>query len=535
MISMMEKEKLFSEGKITPTIFKLAIPLVVSQIINVLYNVVDRIFISYMPDVGQQAFGGLNVCFPIIMIVSAFAALFGMGGAPIASIKLGEGDHKSASKTLHTAFVCLIVSGIVLTVVVAVFQRPLLTLFGAKSDVIDYASDYLIIYAFGTISVMLSLGLNSFASAQGFTVTAMLTVLIGAVLNLILDPILILVCDMGVKGAAIATVISQTVSAIWIVCFLAGKKPILRIRLKECKISPKIALNILALGAAPFVMQATESLVQITFNLQIARYAGDEYLLYLNMISTFLTVMQIIVLPLNGIAQGAAPLISFNYGSGDTQRVRKAFRILCLMTFGYSFALYLVILAFPNLFISIFNHNDAKMLAVGANMMRIFFLGLSFMGIQTACQNTFMALKQPVISLLLAMLRKIVLLIPLTLILPLSFGINGVFYAEPVSDCIAIATTAIVFALTFRKILSKRVSRLDRERTAACVREENSAAFEQINRDTNDNSDGASSAETTQNLSAPQSSTQDFATKQIIRSEEVLSSDDPDAEEKNQK
>lgn len=471
----MDKDTLFRHGKIAPTIFKLAIPLVISQLINVLYNVVDRIYISNIPEIGNDAFGGLNICFPILMIVSAFSSLLGMGGAPLLSIKLGQNKKDEASDILHTSFVMLILIGAVLTAILLIFRTPLLYLFGAKDEIIGYSLDYLTYYAIGTIAVMLSLGLNAFASAQGHTVVAMITVSVGALINIILDPILIYACGMNVKGAAIATVVSQIVSAIWITAFLFGKKPAIRLQLRKMRIRPRLLLSILALGVSPFIMQSTESLVQITFNLQIRKYATPEqYLTYLNMMSIFLTVMQMIMLPLSGIAQGATPMISYNYGSGDLVRVKKSYLVMLAMTSGYSMFMYLTILIFPSLYLKAFSP-DETVLAIGPNMMRLFFLGLSFMGVQTACQNSFMALKQPLISLLLAMLRKIVLLIPLTLLLPLAWDVKGIFYAEPISDAIAIAVTATTFAIAFPRILRKRAMQPDLSNASAVPSESETA------------------------------------------------------------
>lgn len=452
---MNNKEQLLREGKIKSVIFRLAIPLVISQLINVMYNIVDRIYIGNIPIIGEDALAGLGITFPVLMIVSAFAALFGMGGAPLASIKLGQGKKNEAKNIMVHSLIMLLLIGVILTLILIIFNEGILILFGAKKEIIGYAHSYMLIYALGTTSVMLTLGLNSYISAQGFSKTAMMTVLIGAIINIILDPIFIYLLDMGVSGAALATIISQTISAIYVLKFLTSNKPIFKLSFTKFNLNYKTILSIAALGISPFIMQSTESLVQITFNIQVKNYGGNDYVIYINIITIMLLVMQIIMLPLMGLAQGATPVISYNYGAGKIERVKEAFKILLITSLIYSFAFYLIIFIAPNLFIRIFNSNP-NVLQIAPNIFRIFFIGISIMGIQIACQNTFMALKQPVISLFLALLRKIVLLIPLTLILPKYFGINGVFYAEAIADIVAVIITAIVFALSFNKILLRK-------------------------------------------------------------------------------
>lgn len=450
---------MFSEGKIGRTIFRLSFPLVISQIVNVLYNIIDRIYIGNMPTIGEDALAGIGITFPIIMIVSAFAFLFGMGGSPLAAIKLGEGKKEEANKIMMNSFMMLLLIGFILTLILLIFDEQLLYLFGAKSEVIYYSKRYLNIFTIGTISVMLTLGLIAYVTAQGHTMIAMTTVLIGAILNIILDPIFIYVFNLDVAGAAIATVISQTVSALFIILFLASKKPVLRITLKYIKFDFKIILGIAALGISPFIMNATESLVHITFNIQIKAYSGDDYVTYMNLMTIMLSIMQIIILPIVGISQGASPLISYNYGAGKFERVKKAFLVLVTTNICYSVVFYSTIFLFPTYFIRAFN-NDPHLLEIAPRILRIFFLGLSLMGLQIACQNTFMALRQPVVSIILALLRKIILLIPLTLILPIYFGINGVFYAEAGADIIAVTTTVIVFLFTFNRILDRKKDEL---------------------------------------------------------------------------
>lgn len=461
----MTKKEMFAKGNITKTIFKLSIPLVVSQIINVLYNIVDRIYIGNMPIVGKDALAGLGIAFPVIMIVSAFAALFGMGGAPIASIKLGEGNDKEAKKTMLNSFVMLMIFGVILTIVLLIFDDQILYLFGATDDIINYSKGYLNIYALGTTSVMLTLGLNAYITAQGNTTIAMITVLIGAVTNIILDPILIYGFNLGVEGAALATIISQTFSAIFSIWFLTSNKSLLKLNFKNFKLDYKIILAIIALGISPFVMQSTESFVQITFNVQIKAYGGDNYINYINLITIFLSFMQVIMLPLAGFTQGSTPMVSYNYGAGNMDRVRKTFKVVFITTIIYTLSFYIIIFAIPTTLTRIFN-SDPTLLKLSPRLFRIFFIGIAIIGIQITCQNTFMALKQSLTSLLLAMLRKIILLIPLTLILPKYLGINGVFYAEPIADVIAVIVTGLVFILSFNKILDKKAARIEFEKLA---------------------------------------------------------------------
>ena len=457
----MTREDLFLNGKISKTVLKLSIPLVLSQLINVLYNIVDRIYIGNMKDVGETALAGVGITFPIILIVSAFAALVGFGGGPIFSIKLGEGKQDEAKNTMMNSFVMLIVVGIILTFALLIFAEPLLYLFGATDEIITYAKDYLTIYALGTVSVMLTLGLSSYITAQGNSIVAMTVVIIGAVANIILDPIFMFGFNMGVKGAALATIVSQTLSAIFAICFLLSKRSIVKLdfNFKKFRLNKKIVLSIVALGVSPFIMQATESAVQIVFNIQITKFGGADYKTYLNLMTIMLSIMQFMVLPIMGFAQGASPIISYNYGAKRVDRVKSTFKFLLIISFAYSLIFYLFLLITPTTFVSIFN-NDPKLLAIAPKTVRVFFLGMSIMGIQIACQNTFMALGQSLISLILASLRKVILLIPLTLILPGLYGVNGVFYAEPIADIIAVFVTLIMFLLLFNRILKRKADKI---------------------------------------------------------------------------
>jgi len=452
---MNEKEKLLSEGNIVQTILKLSLPLIVSQLINVLYNIVDRIYIGNIAEIGKEALAGVGITFPIIAIISAFAQLFGMGGAPLAAIKLGEKNVRDARNIMTNSFFMLLITGIILTIIVITYSVDLLYLFGAKQEIILYAKDYLVIYALGSVVVLLNLGLTPYLTFQGFTNITMISNLIGALLNIILDALFIFQFGLGVKGAAIATIISQTVSCIFIISFLSGKKSILKLSLSRFKPDFRVILSIIALGVSPFIMSATESLVQITFNLQIKKYGGENYVIYLNIITIALSLMQFITLPINGFASGSSPLISYNYGSGAFERVNATVKILLKVSVTHSLLCYLIILCIPQYLTQIFNSNP-ELLSLSPKLLRIFFIGMSIFGLQIACQSAFVALRQTLISITLASLRKIILLVPLTLILPIYIGIDGVFISESVADTIAVITTICVFLIYFPKIINKR-------------------------------------------------------------------------------
>lgn len=437
-----------SVGKL---IFKLSIPAIAAQIINALYNMVDRAYIGHMPENGDMALTGLGLTFPIIMLISAFSYLIGMGGAPLAAIKMGGGDNKRAEKILGNCFSALIIAAVVLTVVFLIFQRPLLMMFGASENTIGYAMDYLTIYLIGTVFVQISLGMNSFINTQGFAKTGMLTVAIGAVLNIVLDPIFIFGLEMGVKGAALATVISQAVSAVWVLCFLFGKRTILKIRRRNLWIRwREILLPVLALGISPFTMQATESLINIVLNANLQIYGGDSAVGAMTIISS---AMQIFMLPLQGLAQGTQPVISFNYGARQMDRVRRAYKIFLITSLVISTSVWLMIMVIPQAFIVIFN-NKPELMGITVPAIRIFMAAVFMLGAQTCCQQTFVAVGQAKISLMLAMLRKVVLLIPLVYLFTRAFGFGlwGIYAAEPVADFLASCATVTVFAVFYRKL-----------------------------------------------------------------------------------
>ena len=438
-------------GSVGKLLVKLAAPAIVAQLVNVLYNIVDRMFIGRMEN-GAVAMAGVGLSFPIITLISAFAALIGMGGGPLAAIKMGEKDNDGAEKIMGNAVAALVLLAIIITFVFQVYKEPVLWLFGASNNTISYAVDYIGIYLAGTIFVMIALGLNPFITTQGFAKTGMITVAIGAVLNIVLDPILIFGLNMGVKGAALATIISQGVSAIWVLVFLAGKKTILRIKLKNIRINPKIVGGMMALGVSPFIMQSTESLVLISLNTKLRMYGGDIAVTSMTVMSS---IMQMITLPILGITQGAQPITSYNYGAKNFDRVRQSFKLCLISCLTFTLVATSACLIFPAFFVKIFN-SDPQLIEFTTWAMRIYFVGMSIFGIQIACQQTFLALGKAKISLILAMLRKIILLIPLIFILPMFMEnkLFAVLLAEPIADILAVASTAICFYNFYKKNLS---------------------------------------------------------------------------------
>ncbi|MBM7833521.1 MATE family efflux transporter [Clostridium sardiniense] len=456
---MREKVINLGDGNIKSLLFKLALPAIIAQLVNVLYNIVDRIFIGRIPN-GGIAMAGVGVAFPIIMIVAAFSALIGSGGAPIAAIKMGEKKNDEAEKIMSNSFGALVIIGVVMTIGFLIFKEPLLWAFGASEATIGYASEYLGIYLIGTVFVQIALGMNPFVNTQGFAKIGMATVVIGAVINIILDPILIFGFGLGVKGAALATVIGQLVSAIWVLKFLFGKKSTLKIRKEHIIPKLKILLPIMALGVSPFIMQATESLVIIIMNNQLLRFGGD---LAVGAMTIMSSIMQIIILPLIGLSQGAQPIISYNFGAGRLDRVKKTFKLLIISCVVYSTTMWLLLMTVPEVFVRIFN-NDPQLLEITSWSIKIFFAGILIYGAQVGCQQTFLALGQAKISLVLALLRKIILLIPLALLLPMIFEnkLAGVLMAEPAADIIAATITIIAFAIFYKKQLSNIDKEIER-------------------------------------------------------------------------
>lgn len=418
-----------------------------------LYNVVDIIYIGHIPGEGSLALTGVGVCMPIIMIVTAFAALISSGGAPRASICMGKQDNKSAEQILGNCFSLQIVVSIVLTVVLLIWNKDLLMAFGASKNTLGYATDYMRIYALGTLFVQLTLGMNAFITAQGFTTTSMVSVLIGAICNITLDPVFIFVFNMGVKGAALATVLSQAISTIWVVVFLSGKKTQLHLRKKYMGLKPKIFLPCVALGLATFIMQASESVVTVCFNSSLLHYGGD---IAVGAMTILTSVMQFAMLPLQGIAQGSQPIASYNYGAKNADRVKKTFRLLVITCLTYSTLLWATVQIIPKVFVSIFT-SDAKLVAFTAPMLKIYLGGLFLFGIQIACQITFTSLGKAVNSIIVAVVRKFVLLLPLIYIMPhvVSNPTIGVYMAEPIADIIAVLFTSVLFTFQFKKALAQ--------------------------------------------------------------------------------
>ena len=450
----MQNDKNFlGTAPIGKLLLKLSIPTVIAQLINMLYNVVDRIYIGHIPGEGSLALTGVGVCMPIIMIVTAFAALISSGGAPRASICMGKQDNKSAEQILGNCFSLQIVVSIVLTVVLLIWNKDLLMAFGASKNTLGYATDYMRIYALGTLFVQLTLGMNAFITAQGFTTTSMVSVLIGAICNITLDPVFIFVFNMGVKGAALATVLSQAISTIWVVVFLSGKKTQLHLRKKYMGLKPKIFLPCVALGLATFIMQASESVVTVCFNSSLLHYGGD---IAVGAMTILTSVMQFAMLPLQGIAQGSQPIASYNYGAKNADRVKKTFRLLVITCLTYSTLLWATVQIIPKVFVSIFT-SDAKLVAFTAPMLKIYLGGLFLFGIQIACQITFTSLGKAVHSIIVAVVRKFVLLLPLIYIMPhvVSNPTIGVYMAEPIADIIAVLFTSVLFTFQFKKALAQ--------------------------------------------------------------------------------
>ncbi|MDD3346540.1 MATE family efflux transporter [Oscillibacter sp.] len=443
-------------GPVGRLLFSLALPTITSQIVNMLYNLVDRVYIGHMQpvdSVGKLALTGVGVCLPIIMVISAFAALLALGGAPRASIQEGRGDSRGAEQIMGNCFTLLVAASLVLTVAFLFFARPLLLTFGASENTIGYAMEYMQIYALGTLFVEVTLGMNGFITAQGFTTVGMQTVLIGAVLNTILDPLFIFGLHMGVRGAALATILSQAVSAAWVLRFLSGKQTKWRLRRESLRPRAKVVAPCLALGLAPFIMQSTESLIAACFNASLLRYGGD---IAVGAMTVLTSIMQFAMMPLHGLTQGAQPIISYNYGARSAQRVRDAFSCLLRVCVVYSLGLWVLVQLFPRVFALIFNSN-AELVDYAAWALRVYMGATGIFGIQIACQQTFIALGNAKASLFLAVLRKIILLIPLIYILPHFFASKAfaVFLAEPVADFLAVCTTAILFARQFKKSMAE--------------------------------------------------------------------------------
>lgn len=444
------KDTRLGTESIPKLMFQLAVPSVVAQLINVLYNIVDRIYIGRIPEVGHLALTGVGVTFPILTLISAFSSFVGAGGAPLAAISLGKGEHKRAEQILGNSFSMLLIFSVALTMIFQLSKEPLLYMFGASDNTIGYALDYITIYLWGTIFVQIALGLNLFITSQGQARIAMLSVLIGAVINIILDPICIFVLDMGVQGAAIATVFSQAVSAAWVLHFLYSKKSSIRIRSCYMKLSGKIVKSISMLGVSPFIMSATESAISIVLNHGLQTYGGD---LYVGSMTILQSVMQLLSIPIGGFTQGVQPIISYNFGAEKFDRVKKTAKLLISFTFLLSFSFTLLTLLFPGAFGALFT-SQTELLDLVKKVMPIYMFGMLIFGLQNGCQSIFLGLGQAKISIFLALLRKVFLLIPLAIILPQFFGVMGIYYSEPIADITSATTAIILFLVSIRKILS---------------------------------------------------------------------------------
>jgi len=443
-------------GDVKKLLFTLSVPTITSQIVNMLYNLVDRIYIGHMTPadtVGKLALTGVGVCFPIIMAISAFSALVAVGGAPRASIAEGRGERQRAEEILGNAFTLLLLSAVLLTVVIQLFAEPLLLSFGASENTVGYALDYMNIYSLGTVFVQLTLGMNAYITAQGFTTVSMKTTLIGAGLNILLDPLFIFALDMGVAGAALATVLSQAVSAAWVLRFLTGSQTKWHLRKAYLRPVPAVFLPSMALGLSPFIMQSTESLISVCFNASLLKYGDD---LAVGTMTILTSVMQFAMMPMMGLSQGAQPIVSYNFGARNAQRVRDAFRCLLISCVVYSMVFWGAVELFPTAFIRLFN-SDPLLVEYGAWALRIYIASMGLFGIQIACQQTFVSLGYAKTSLFLAALRKLILLIPLIYILPHFFADKtfAVFLAEPIADFGAVVTTATVFFFQFRTAMER--------------------------------------------------------------------------------
>ena len=435
-------------------LLNLALPTVTAQLINMLYNIVDRIYIGHIPKAGAMALTGVGVCMPLIMIVAAFAALVGNGGSPRASIAMGKGDNESAEKILGNCFTLQIVISVILTAVLLIWNRDFLMAFGASEDTIEYGVSYMNIYGVGTIFVQLTLGMNAFMTAHGFAKTGMLSVLIGAVANIVLDPIFIFGMNMGVRGAALATIISQSLSCVWVLHFLFGKKTFLRIQTKNLKLKGSIIFPCIALGSSVFVMQASESIISICFNSSLQGYGGD---IAVGAMTILTSVMQFAMLPLQGLGQGAQPIISYNYGARNKKRVKSAYGLLLKVSLLYSVLLWAMVMLFPRAFAGLFT-SDTALMDFTESALRIYVAALFIFGIQMACQMTFMSIGNAKASIIVAVMRKFVLLIPLIYLMPQIFTADktkAVYMAEPVADILAVTFTVILFAHQFKKALAE--------------------------------------------------------------------------------
>lgn len=450
----MDTKNDFSKGSVARNIMSLAVPMTAAQLINVLYNVVDRMYIGHLPEASTLALTGLGLTFPIISIITAFSNLFGMGGAPLCSIARGHGDHERAETIMNNSFSLLVLSGVALTVFFLVFKRPVLYLFGASDETYPYADAYLTIYLIGSVFVMVGLGMNSFINSQGFGKTGMLTVLLGAVVNIVLDPVFIFLFHMGVQGAALATVISQLLSAAWVMRFLTGKKAIYRLRVSKMKIQPKLTREITALGLSGFIMSITNSAVQIVCNATLQQFGGD---LYVGVMTVLNSIREVLTMPVTGLTNGAQPVLGYNFGAGQYARVRSGIRFMSIVCIAFTTAAWIILMLIPEVFIHIFN-SSPELIEKGVPALNLYFFGFFMMSLQFAGQSTFVALGKSRQAVFFSLLRKAFIVVPLTLWLPHVFGlgVNGVFLAEPISNFIGGSASFFTMLATVWPMLKKR-------------------------------------------------------------------------------
>lgn len=447
----------FSKGSVAKTITKLAIPMILAMLVNALYSVVDRIYIGHLPEVGQLALTGIGLCYPITMSVTAFSFLIGSGGGPLTSILRGSKDQEGAEKVLGNSVTMLVLLGIIIPVICLFVKKPVLYLFGASDATYPYANEYITIYLIGSVFVMLTLGLNPFINAQGFTKVGMMTVLIGAVLNIILDPVFIFLFDMGVTGAALATVLSQAVSAFWVMKFIMGKKSLIRLKKEYLRLESAVVKRVTGLGFSTFIMNITEAAISAVFNASLSRFGGD---IYVTVMTVATSINALVFMPMSGFAQGAQPVTGYNYGAKEYGRVKQCFRFLLGFCIVYSVAAWGILMAFPGVLIKVFN-SDPVLIETAIPMLRVFYCMYFIMALQMAPQNTFVAMGDAKKSAFFALFRKCVLLIPLILILPrVGFGITGVFAAEPLADTISAITCFTTFMLTAYRKLGKAETNL---------------------------------------------------------------------------
>lgn len=431
-------------------IFRMALPAVAAQFVNLLYAIVDRVYIGHIPGIGTDALAGVGVTMSIVILISSFSAIVGAGGAPLAAIALGQGNRERAGKILGNGFVLLLLFTVVTSSLAYLFMEPVLLLTGASEHTLGYAEDYLSVYLLGTLFVELSVGLNAFINTQGRPGIAMTSVLIGAAMNIVLDPVFIFGLDMGVKGAALATILSQACSAGWVLRFLFSRQASLPLERRYMKLDKGIVLSMLALGVSPFIMASTESLVGFVLNGSLKHF-GD---IHVSALAILQSTMQFASVPLVGFAQGFVPVASYNYGHGYKDRVRSCFRISLITMFSFNFALMLLMICFPSVVASAFT-DDEVLIGTVRCVMPVFLAGMTIFGLQRACQNMFVALGQARISIFIALLRKVILLIPLALLLPRFWGVNGIYAAEAISDATAAVCCTLLFAWKFPKILSR--------------------------------------------------------------------------------